>query len=85
MGHGQDEICKAVAEQGGLDTVLQFLDQAIQTGNKVVAKSACALLSQVFSHALLCSVPVPVAIEARSWEEIRLRSKSKKCPTDVAV
>jgi RING finger protein 170 len=52
MGHGQDEICKTVAEQGGLDTVLQFLDQAIQTGNKVVAKSACALLSQVFSHAL---------------------------------
>ncbi|CAM6010840.1 unnamed protein product [Sphagnum balticum] len=42
-----DEICKAVAEQGGLDTVLQFLDQAIQTGNKVVAKSACALLSQL--------------------------------------
>lgn len=42
-----DEICKTVAEQGGLDTVLQFLDQAIQTGNKVVAKSACALLSQL--------------------------------------
>jgi hypothetical protein len=43
----QDEICKSIAESGGIDAVLQCIDDSGEQGNKVVARTCCSLLSKV--------------------------------------
>lgn len=40
-------ICKSIAEQHGINFVLQALDDASKQQNKAVARSACSLLSQL--------------------------------------
>jgi hypothetical protein len=43
----QDEICKSIAEKGGIDVVLKCIDDSGEQGNKEVAKVCCSLLSKV--------------------------------------
>jgi hypothetical protein len=43
----QDEICKSIAESGGIDAILKCIDDSGEQGNKIVAKTCCSLLSKV--------------------------------------
>lgn len=43
----QDEICKSIAENGGIDALLNCIDDSGAQGNKVAAKVCCSLLSKV--------------------------------------
>ena len=45
----QDEICKSIAENGGIDAVLRCIDESSEQGNKTVAKVCCSLLSKVLN------------------------------------
>ncbi|CAJ2674259.1 armadillo repeat-containing protein 6-like [Trifolium pratense] len=42
-----DEICKSIAEKGGIDVVLKCIDDSGEQGNKDVAKVCCSLLSKL--------------------------------------
>ncbi|XP_022972348.1 armadillo repeat-containing protein 6 [Cucurbita maxima] len=42
-----DEICKSIAENGGIDAVLRCIDDSGDQGNKMVAKVCCSLLSKL--------------------------------------
>ncbi|KAH9317877.1 hypothetical protein KI387_019646 [Taxus chinensis] len=42
-----DEICKSIAENGGLDVVFKRIDESIEQNNKVLAKTSCSLLTQL--------------------------------------
>ncbi|XP_050233745.1 uncharacterized protein LOC126682192 [Mercurialis annua] len=42
-----DEICKSIAERGGIDAVLQCIDNSGEDGNKTVARTCCSLLSKL--------------------------------------
>ncbi|XP_027361471.1 armadillo repeat-containing protein 6 [Abrus precatorius] len=42
-----DEICKSIAEKGGIDAVLRCIDDSGEQGNKAVAKACCSLLSKL--------------------------------------
>ncbi|XP_065856077.1 uncharacterized protein [Euphorbia lathyris] len=42
-----DEICKSIAEKGGIDAVLRCIDDSGEQGNKLVAKTCCSLLSKL--------------------------------------
>ncbi|XXG86548.1 hypothetical protein AAC387_Pa11g1419 [Persea americana] len=42
-----DEICRSIAECGGIDAVLQCLDDSGEQNNKAVAKACCSLLSKL--------------------------------------
>ncbi|KAL9324834.1 hypothetical protein ACSQ67_005486 [Phaseolus vulgaris] len=42
-----DEICKSIAEKGGIDAVLRSIDDSGEQGNKAVAKVCCSLLSKL--------------------------------------
>ncbi|WJX10445.1 hypothetical protein P8452_01168 [Trifolium repens] len=42
-----DEICKSIAEKGGIDVVLKCIDDSGEQGNKEVAKVCCSLLSKL--------------------------------------
>ncbi|XP_078157354.1 ARM repeat superfamily protein [Carex rostrata] len=42
-----DEICKSISEKGGIDVILQCIDESGQQGNRVIAKSCCSLLSKL--------------------------------------
>lgn len=46
----QDEICKSIAENGGIDAVLRCIDDSGDQGNKIVARTSCSLLSKVYSY-----------------------------------
>lgn len=43
----QDEICRSIADNGGIDVFLQIIDDSGGQGNKTVAKAFCSLLSKV--------------------------------------
>lgn len=45
----QDEICKSVADKGGLELVMRFITTSREQNHKVMARSACILLIQVLS------------------------------------
>lgn len=49
----QDEICKSIADKGGIDSVLRCIDDSGEQGNKAVAKVCCSLLSNVGSKCSL--------------------------------
>ncbi|KAL9370955.1 hypothetical protein Peur_036095 [Populus x canadensis] len=50
-----DEICKSIAENGGIDAILKCIDESGEQGNKIVAKTCCSLLSKVMSvFTVLC-------------------------------
>nr|ACF78486.1 unknown [Zea mays]ACG37139.1 hypothetical protein [Zea mays] len=42
-----DEICRSISENGGIDVLLQCIDEAGEQKNKVVARSCCSLLSKL--------------------------------------
>ncbi|XP_076897700.1 uncharacterized protein LOC143551067 [Bidens hawaiensis] len=42
-----DEICRTVAEKGGIDSLLTCIDDSGVQGNKTVAKACCSLLSKL--------------------------------------
>ncbi|KAH9656227.1 ARM repeat superfamily protein [Citrus sinensis] len=42
-----DEICKSVAENGGIDALLRCIDDSGLQGNKTVARICCSLLSKL--------------------------------------
>ncbi|KDP38234.1 hypothetical protein JCGZ_04877 [Jatropha curcas] len=42
-----DEICKSIAERGGIDAILQCIDDSGEQGNKAVARTCCSLLSKL--------------------------------------
>lgn len=42
-----DEICRSISESGGIDVLLQCIDEAGVQKNKVIAKSCCSLLSKL--------------------------------------
>ncbi|KAK1439905.1 hypothetical protein QVD17_05730 [Tagetes erecta] len=42
-----DEICRSVAENGGIDSLLSCIDESGVQGNKIVAKACCSLLSKL--------------------------------------
>lgn len=42
-----DEICRSIADNGGIDVFLQIIDDSGGQGNKTVAKAFCSLLSKV--------------------------------------
>ncbi|KAL4555741.1 hypothetical protein LXL04_038369 [Taraxacum kok-saghyz] len=42
-----DEICRSVAEKGGIDSLLKYIDESGIQLNKTVAKSCCSLLSKL--------------------------------------
>ncbi|KVI10771.1 armadillo repeat-containing protein 6 isoform X1 [Cynara cardunculus var. scolymus] len=42
-----DEICRSVAENGGIDSLLICIDDSGVQANKVVAKACCALLTKL--------------------------------------
>ncbi|WMV55343.1 hypothetical protein MTR67_048728 [Solanum verrucosum] len=41
-----DDICRAVAENGGIDAILRCIDDSSEQGEKVVAITCCSLLSK---------------------------------------
>ena len=43
----QDEICKSIAESGGIDVIFKCIDDSGEHGNKIVARACCSLLSKV--------------------------------------
>lgn len=43
----QDEICKTIAENGGIDAILQCIDHSGEQSNKDAAKVCCSLLGKV--------------------------------------
>ncbi|KAK6136853.1 hypothetical protein DH2020_029408 [Rehmannia glutinosa] len=45
-----DEICRSVANSGGIDVVLRCLDDSGVQGNDAVARACCSLLSKVKSR-----------------------------------
>lgn len=49
----QDEICKSIAEKGGVDAVLRCINDSGEQGNKAVAKVCCSLLSKVWVEMFL--------------------------------
>lgn len=42
-----DEICKSIAENGGIDAVLRCIDESNEQGNKNAARVCCSLLSKL--------------------------------------
>ncbi|CAH2076951.1 unnamed protein product [Thlaspi arvense] len=42
-----DDICKSIAETGGIDTLLRCVDDSGEQGNKTAAKTCCSLLSKL--------------------------------------
>ncbi|XP_010530876.1 PREDICTED: armadillo repeat-containing protein 6 [Tarenaya hassleriana] len=42
-----DEICKSIAESGGVDTLLKCIDDSHEQGNKTAARTCCSLLSKL--------------------------------------
>ncbi|KAK7273966.1 hypothetical protein RIF29_15034 [Crotalaria pallida] len=42
-----DEICKSIAEKGGIDAILRCIEDSGEQGNKAVAKVCCSLLSKL--------------------------------------
>ncbi|KAK9162856.1 hypothetical protein Syun_003758 [Stephania yunnanensis] len=42
-----DEICRLIAQSGGIDAVLQCIDDSGAHGNKAVSRSFCSLLSKL--------------------------------------
>ncbi|KAF8410007.1 hypothetical protein HHK36_002527 [Tetracentron sinense] len=42
-----DEICRSIAEDGGIDAVLQCIDDSGTQNNKAVARACCSLLSKL--------------------------------------
>ncbi|KAJ8450818.1 hypothetical protein Cgig2_032443 [Carnegiea gigantea] len=42
-----DEICRSVADKGGIDAVLRCIDDSGEQGNKAVARTCCSLLSKL--------------------------------------
>lgn len=45
----QDEICRSVADNGGIDAILLTIDHCGEQGNKTVARACFSLLSKVQS------------------------------------
>uniref|UniRef100_A0A453PLN2 Armadillo repeat-containing protein 6 n=1 Tax=Aegilops tauschii subsp. strangulata TaxID=200361 RepID=A0A453PLN2_AEGTS len=43
----QEEICRSISENGGIDVLLKCIDEAGVQKNKVIAKSCCSLLSKL--------------------------------------
>ncbi|PHT68560.1 hypothetical protein T459_28047, partial [Capsicum annuum] len=41
-----DEICRAVADNGGIAAILQCIDDSSEQGEKIVARTCCSLLSK---------------------------------------
>ncbi|KAK6253577.1 hypothetical protein QUC31_015297 [Theobroma cacao] len=42
-----DEICKSIADAGGIDALLKCVDDSGEQGNKTVARTCCSLLSKL--------------------------------------
>lgn len=42
-----DEICRSVADNGGIDAILLTIDNCGEQGNKTVARACCSLLSKL--------------------------------------
>ena len=42
-----EEICRSISENGGIDVLLKCIDEAGVQKNKVIAKSCCSLLSKL--------------------------------------
>uniref|UniRef100_A0A0D9VLC2 LRRK2 ARM repeat domain-containing protein n=1 Tax=Leersia perrieri TaxID=77586 RepID=A0A0D9VLC2_9ORYZ len=42
-----DEICRSISENGGIDVLLHCIDGASEQKNKVIARSCCSLLSKL--------------------------------------
>ncbi|XVE49157.1 hypothetical protein DITRI_Ditri01bG0059600 [Diplodiscus trichospermus] len=42
-----DEICKSIADAGGIDALLKCVDDSGEIGNKIVARTCCSLLSKL--------------------------------------
>ncbi|XP_022746473.1 armadillo repeat-containing protein 6 [Durio zibethinus] len=42
-----DEICKSIADAGGIDALLKCVDDSGEQGNKTVARTCCLLLSKL--------------------------------------
>ncbi|XVF45186.1 hypothetical protein PTKIN_Ptkin02bG0184800 [Pterospermum kingtungense] len=42
-----DEICKSIADAGGIDALLKCVDDSGELGNKIVARTCCSLLSKL--------------------------------------
>ena len=43
----QDEICKSISENGGIDATLKCIDDSREHNNKITARACCSLLSKV--------------------------------------
>ncbi|XP_039689981.1 armadillo repeat-containing protein 6 isoform X2 [Medicago truncatula] len=54
-----DEICKSIAEKGGIDVVLKCIDDSGEQGNTDVAKVCCSLLSKIMSIISVLSLRSP--------------------------
>lgn len=48
----QDEICRSVADNGGIDAILCCIDDCGEQGNKTVARTCLSLLSKVLNWCL---------------------------------
>ncbi|XP_072982566.1 uncharacterized protein [Typha latifolia] len=42
-----DDICKSISENGGIDVTLKCIDDSGEHGNKIVARACCSLLSKL--------------------------------------
>ncbi|KAJ6368567.1 hypothetical protein OIU78_001037 [Salix suchowensis] len=42
-----DEICKSIAESGGIDVIFKYIDESGEQGNRIVARACCSLLSKL--------------------------------------
>lgn len=42
-----DEICRSISENGGIDAIFQFVDGSGEYNNKAVARACCSLLSKL--------------------------------------
>ncbi|KAG1342237.1 armadillo repeat-containing protein 6 [Cocos nucifera] len=42
-----DEICKSISENGGIDAILKCIDDSSEHNNKITARACCSLLSKL--------------------------------------
>lgn len=68
----QDEICRSIAESGGIDAVLRCIDDSGEQGNQTVARVCCSLLSKVLTKSLL-------------WPSLNMKTRTYTCLLSTPV
>ncbi|XP_062221924.1 uncharacterized protein LOC133921171 [Phragmites australis] len=75
-----DEICRSISENGGIDVLLQCIDEAGEHKNKVIARSCCSLLSKLAAS----DANKSVIIQRRGFDRfLKLTSRFSEDPSII--